>query len=65
MAGVDVSPGSQGFGTGIVMTWVELLGVVSWEVLCSVLDSCERYLITGLVSDGDWAPNDQIGKLDG
>ena len=32
---------------------------------CSVLDSCELYFITGLVSDGDWAPNDQIGRLDG
>ena len=32
---------------------------------CSVLDSCELYLITGLVSDGDCSPNDQIGGLDG
>ena len=37
------------------------------SLLCgnySVLDSCELYLITGLVCDGDWAPNDQIGRLD-
>ena len=26
--------------------------------------SGELYFITGLVSDGDWAPNDQIGRLD-
>ena len=27
--------------------------------------SGELDFITGLVSDGDWAPNDQIGRLDG
>ena len=27
---------------------------------CSVLEVSERYFITGLVSDGDWAPNDQM-----
>ena len=38
--------------------------VVMTRICCSVLDSCELYFITGLVSDGDWAPNDQIGRLD-
>ena len=32
---------------------------------CSALGAWELYFITGLVSDGDWAPNDQIGRLDG
>ena len=27
---------------------------------CSVLEVSEEYFITGLASDGDWAPNDQI-----
>ena len=25
----------------------------------------EQDFINGVVSDGDWAPNDQIGRLDG
>ena len=32
---------------------------------CSALGVWELDFITGLVSDGDWAPNDQIGRLDG
>ena len=35
-----------------------LVRVVHWV-------SGELDFITGLVSGGDWAPNDQIGRLDG
>ena len=39
-------------------------GLVSWigDSICSVLEVWELYLISGLASDGDWAPNDQMGK---
>ena len=41
-------------------TWIAFADspVVHWV-------SGELYFIAGLVSDGDWAPNDQIGRLDG
>ena len=34
-------------------------------VCCSALGVWEQDFINGVVSDGDWAPNDQIGRLDG
>ena len=40
-------------------------GRISAAYSCSALGVWEQDFINGVVSDGDWAPNDQIGRLDG
>ena len=48
-----------------VRVQVELRGPAHFQEVvvyaCSVLGVWELYLITRLASDGDWAPNDQMG----
>ena len=39
--------------------------ILGRERHCSALGVWEQDFINGVVSDGDWAPNDQIGRLDG
>ena len=44
------------------------MGLFTWETTvkyCSALGVWRTGFQKGLVSDGDWAPNDQIGRLNG
>ena len=50
---------------GVIRVTSQQMKVLERVGTCSALVSCGLYFIVGLVSGGDWAPNDRIGRLGG